>query len=269
MACWDRGHLCVPPGMGDSASRRAAARGIAPALHAWGGAGLGKGGTGLRPMPVQGGERCLRPPVYSPPRQHIPSSSCWDKCRKGLERAGDSVPQLPGCRGSPTAVTAPGQGLYQVQASPYKPSLCPGSAGSSPKSLCPSILNSAAHRAHPQPGGLWPQLGCSGSMQSWGRVKSGPREQTRRYAAATGTAPLPGEPKSLTKQLSRAPGTRYPPSQSKTMRFEIQKLSTEKGLSPCEPGSSNQALHRSRGPVCPHRCSATLAALFLGLERMP
>lgn len=204
--------------------------------------------------------------------QFIPlqgSSSCWDEPREGLERAGDSVPQLPGCRGSPTALTAPGQGLYQVQASPYKPSLCPGSVGSSPKSLCPSILNSAVHRAHTQRGGLRPQLGCSGSMQSWGRVKSGPREQTRRYAATTGTVPLPGEPKSLTKQLSRAPGTRYPPSQSKTMCSEIQKLLTENGLSPCEPGSSNRALRRSWGPACPHHCSAMLAALVLGLERVP
>lgn len=167
MACWDGGRLHVPPGMGDLASCRAAvcwdaaARGIPPALHAQGGAGLGKGGTGLSPMPTRGGECCLHPRVYSTgssPRQHIPSSSRCDECRECSEHAGDSVPQLPGCRGSPTALTAPGQGLYQVRAAPCKPSLCPGSTGSSPKVSAPpssTLLRTAAGWAPAPAWMLW------------------------------------------------------------------------------------------------------------------
>lgn len=272
MARWDGGHLRPPPAWdggfgltlsccmpGCGCSGHPASTAHPGRCWAWGGHGAEPHagiGWGALPSPPGLFNRVLSEAAHPHPHAGMSAGrlqngqgtvflSCLDV------GGGPRQPQHPWIRSS--------AGCEQPL---FEPGSCLGSVGSSPKISAPpsSALLCTAEGWAPAPAQmLW---------QSWGRVRSGPKGQTRHFAAATGTIPLPGEPKNLTKQLRRAPGTRYLPSQSKTMCFEIQKRQTEKGLSSCEPGSSHQALRQSQGPACPHHHSAVLTALGLGLERM-
>lgn len=125
MACWDRGHLCVPPGMGDSASRRAAARGIAPALHAWGGAGLGKGGTGLS---AGWGALPSPPSLFSSKAAH-PQLLMLGQVQEGFGACGGQCPPAAWMQGVPNSRNSSRSGALPGASIPLQAQFVPRQCG--------------------------------------------------------------------------------------------------------------------------------------------
>lgn len=129
MACWDGGHLRVPPlcstwdwGFGReprcslSGHQNHPTRIIPPASShwrsdAWGGAGLGEEGLGLS---RRVGTASCGPPFIQ--WGHIPSSSHWE----GLKRVGSIIPIAAWLRGIPRSSASPRVGALPGRSIPLK-----------------------------------------------------------------------------------------------------------------------------------------------------
>lgn len=69
---------------------------------------------GLKRSPARGGDCCLHTSFSPRGCSRTPAPHAGKRCKESPESAGDSIPQLLGYRGSPTALTVSGQGLCQV-----------------------------------------------------------------------------------------------------------------------------------------------------------
>lgn len=187
--------------------------------------------------------------AFTPPLpwviQQTPSSSRWELSG----RAGSSLPWTQGVPDTPKSGALPGASI------PLPAHCALGQHGEVAPSPRASVLTSTGQ-----------QLGF-GPARSRGRIKT--QKANEAFCRHDGCRSSTKKKKTSQKSSAELQAAGIRPPHSETLRFEIQKLQTEKGPSPCEPGSSHQARGWPRGPACPcHHSPCARCPPPLGLEKL-